>query len=263
MSARARERLTAVLVPMATLLGVALVWQTAVRVLKVPTFLLPAPSDVWAGGVAFGANWPRHLWATARSTFLGFGIATGLGVILAVAIVHSRVLNQIITPVLVLLQIVPKIAFAPLLLIWFGTGPVPIVVVTFLVAFFPVVVNTAIGLAEVEPELLDMTRVFRMNRWRVLWAIRFPGALPYIFSGLRVASTLAVIGAIIGEFVGSNVGLGYLVLIANNNLNTPLELASIALISTFGLLLYGAILLLERVSMPWRPAEGGLSEARL
>lgn len=257
------HRASGILLPIASLLGLVLAWQLVVRVFKVPTFLLPAPTDVWGVASAFGTNWFKHAWATARATFLGFGVATAFGILVAVAIVHSRVLSQIISPALVVLQIVPKIAFAPLFLIWFGTGPLPIVVVTFLVAFFPMVVNTAIGLAEVEPDLLDLTRVFRMNRWRVLWAIRFPGALPYIFSGLRVASTLAVIGAIIGEFVGSNVGLGYLVLIANSSMNTPLAIASIALISAFGLFLYGAILLLERVSMPWKPAEGGLSEARL
>jgi NitT/TauT family transport system permease protein len=225
--------------------------------------LLPSPFDVWRVAYAFGSNWNKHFWATARPTFLGFGIAIVFGVLLAVVITHSRILSQIISPVLVVLQIVPKIAFAPLILIWVGPGPLPIVVVTCLVAFFPMVVNTAIGLTEVETDLLDLTRVFRMNRWRVLYAIRFPGALPYIFSGLRVASTLAVIGAIIGEFVGANEGLGYLVLIANSSMNTPLALASIVLISGFGLVLYGTILLLERIAMPWKPTEAGLSEARL
>jgi NitT/TauT family transport system permease protein len=261
--AATRDRIRGVLVPILTLLGLVLLWQVVVRAFRIPTFLLPAPTDVWGVAVTFGPHWGKHLWATVRATFLGFGIATGLGILLAIAIVHSRVLSQIITPVIVLLQIIPKIAFAPLFLIWFGIGSLPIVVVTFLVAFFPMVVNTAIGLTEVEPDMLDLTRVLRMSRWRVLWTIRFPGALPHVFGGLRVASTLAVIGAIIGEFVGSNVGLGYLVLIANNNMNTPLAIASIALISAFGLLLYGGILLLERLSMPWKPPEPGLAEARL
>lgn len=197
-----------------------------------------------------------------RVSLLGFAVAILVGIALAVAIVHSRRLGQILTPVIVILQIVPKIAFAPLFLVWFGLGPVPIIVITFLVAFFPVVVNAAVGLNEVEPDLLDLTRVLRLSHWRVLWAIRFPSALPHIFSGLKVASTLAVIGAIIGEFVGSNQGLGYLILIANNNLNTPLALASIGLISLFGLLLYAAIVLLEMVSMPWRPVDLTLGEVR-
>jgi NitT/TauT family transport system permease protein len=161
----------------------------------------------------------------------------------------------------VVLQIVPKIAFAPLFLVWFGLGPVPIVVITFLVSFFPMVVNATVGLSDIERDLLDLTRVLRLNWWRVLWSIRFPSALPHLFSGLKVASTLAVIGAIIGEFVGSNKGLGYLILIANNNLNTPLALAAIAIVSLFGLVLYSAIVLIEMVSLPWKPAEIALDEA--
>jgi NitT/TauT family transport system permease protein len=132
--------------------------------------------------------------------------------------------------------------------------------VTFLVAFFPMVVNGTVGLSGIERDLLDLTRVLRLNWWRVLWSIRFPSALPHLFSGLKVASTLAVIGAIIGEFVGSNRGLGYLVLIANNNLNTPLALASIALISLFGLVLYAAIVLIEMATVPWKEADLALEE---
>lgn len=262
MSATGRKAVSLAL-PFLTLAALTVAWQLVVWAFSVPKFLMPGPVDVWNAIVAFGPNWKPHLWATSQATFLGFGLAALVGVSLAVAVVHSRVLSQILTPVIVLMQIVPKIAFAPLILIWFGIGLTPIVVVTFLVAFFPMVVNTAIGLAEVDPELLDLTRILRLSRWRVLWTIRFPGALPHIFSGLKVASTLAVIGAIIGEFVGSNSGLGYLVMIANNNMNTSLALASIVLISVFGLLVYGAIGLVELVSMPWKPVETGLTETRL
>lgn len=210
---------------------------------------------MWRTAADFGVNWIPHVLATARVALLGFAVAAVVGAALAVAIVHSRALASVLTPAIVLLQIVPKIAFAPLFLVWFGLGPLPIVVITFLVAFFPMVINTAVGLGEVEPDLLDLTRVLRLGAWRVLWTIRFPGALPHIFSGLKVASTLAVVGAIIGEFVGSNRGLGYLIVIANNNLNTPLALAAIAIVSLFGLVLYGAIVLLEMVAMPWKPVD--------
>jgi NitT/TauT family transport system permease protein len=117
-----------------------------------------------------------------------------------------------------------------------------------------------VGLADIEHDLIDLTRVLRLSWWRVLWSIRFPSALPHIFSGLKIASTLAVIGAIIGEFVGSNKGLGYLILIANNNLNTPLALAAIVLISLFGLALYAAIVLIEMASLPWKQPELALEE---
>jgi NitT/TauT family transport system permease protein len=235
-------------------------WQAVVSAFAIPAFILPGPAVVWRTAAAFGANWIPHAAATLSVALLGFAVAIVVGVLLAVIIVHSRTLGQILTPVIVILQIVPKIAFAPLFLVWFGLGPVPIVVITFLVAFFPMVVNAVVGLSDIEADLLDLTRVLRLSWWKVLWSIRFPSALPHVFAGLKVASTLAVIGAIIGEFVGSNKGLGYLILIANNNLNTPLALAAIVLVSLFGLLLYGAIVLIERISLPWKPAELALEE---
>jgi NitT/TauT family transport system permease protein len=246
--------------PLATLFGMVALWQLIVVLFPIPAFILPGPLAVWKTAAAFGANWIPHAIATISVALTGFGIAIVVGVLLAIIIVHSRVLAQILTPALVVLQIVPKIAFAPLFLVWFGLGPVPIVVVTFLVAFFPMVVNAAVGLSDIEQDLIDLTRVLRLKWWRVLWSIRFPSALPHLFSGLKVASTLAVIGAIIGEFVGSNQGLGYLILIANNNLNTPLALAAIVLISIFGLILYAAIVLIEMASLPWKQPDLALAE---
>jgi NitT/TauT family transport system permease protein len=241
-----------------SLLAVVAVWQLVKWSLGIPKFLLPGPLDVLETMVDFGPAWAIHVWTTARATLLGFGLAIIVGLGLAVAIVHSRFLSQLLTPIIVVLQIVPKVAFAPLLLIWFGAGTLPIVAIAFLVAFFPMVVNSAVGMADVEPDLIDLTRVLRLSWWRVLFAVRLPNALPHIFSGLRVASTLAVIGTIIGEFVGSNVGLGYLILIANNQMNTPLAFASIIIVSLFGLMLYGLIAAIETVAMPWRvrPATG-------
>jgi NitT/TauT family transport system permease protein len=246
--------------PLATLFGMVALWQLIVILFPIPAFILPGPLAVWKTAAAFGHNWIPHAIATISVALTGFGIAIVVGVLLAIIIVHSRVLAQILTPALVVLQIVPKIAFAPLFLVWFGLGPVPIVVVTFLVAFFPMVVNAAVGLSDIEQDLIDLTRVLRLKWWRVLWSIRFPSALPHLFSGLKVASTLAVIGAIIGEFVGSNQGLGYLILIANNNLNTPLALAAIVLISIFGLILYAAIVLIEMASLPWKQPDLALAE---
>jgi NitT/TauT family transport system permease protein len=238
--------------PLLTLAGLVAGWQLIVTLLPIPAFILPGPLTVWNTAAAFGTNWIPHAIATISVALAGFAVAIVLGLLLAVIIVHSRLLAQVLTPTLVVVQIIPKVAFAPLFLVWFGLGPVPIIVVTFLVAFFPMVVNGTAGLADIEGDLLDLARVLRLNWWRVLWSIRFPSALPHLFSGLKVASTLAVIGAIIGEFVGSNRGLGYLILIANNNLNTSLALAAIALISLFGLMLYAAIVLIEMTLVPWK-----------
>lgn len=240
------------------LIAIAIAWQLATSVFAIPKFLLPSPQDVAETISRLGPAWFKHISTTMQATLMGFGLAVVVGITLATMIVHSTVLRQMLTPVIVVLQIVPKVAFAPLLLIWFGTGMLPIVVITFLVAFFPMIVNTAVGMADVEKDLIDLTRVLRMNWWRVLWAIRLPNALPHIFSGLRIASTLAVIGTIIGEFVGSNVGLGYLILIANNQADTPLAFAAIILISLFGLVLYGLIAGCEKFVMPWRSAPGAV-----
>ena len=252
---RSSAKLSLLSAPLAALVGMLALWQAVVSVFTIPAFILPGPGAVYLRGVAFGANWWPHIGATISIAFVGFGVAIVVGVLLAVVIVHAPRFGRILTPALVILQIMPKIAFAPLFLVWFGMGPTPIVVVTFLVAFFPMVVNATVGLADIEQDLLDLTKVLRLNWLRVLWSIRFPSALPHLFSGLKVASTLAVIGVVIGEFVGSNKGLGYLVLIANNNLDTPLALAAIWLISLFGLLLYGAITLIEMASMPWQPVQ--------
>ncbi len=245
--------------PLLAFVAVAVAWEAAVWVLRPPPFLLPGPGAVARRLVEFGPQWPRHLWATMAATLWGFLVAVIFGVGLAVPIVYSPALDRAVTPLLVTVQIVPKIAFAPLFLVWFGLGMTSKVMVAFLVAFFPVLVNTAIGLVQIEPDLLDLARSLKTSRAWVFRKIRFPNALPYFFGGLRVASTLAVIGAIIAEFVGSDVGLGYLIVMANNQLDTALGLASIALISAFGLLLYGGIILLERLATPWHvPEEGGL-----
>jgi NitT/TauT family transport system permease protein len=252
---RTSDRLRFFATPLLTLVGVVAIWQLIVLLFPIPTFILPSPLAVWNTAAAFGTNWIPHMLATISIALAGFAVAIVVGIALAVIIVHSRLLAEVLTPALVILQIVPKIAFAPLFLVWFGLGALPIIMVTFLVAFFPMVVNTTVGLADIEHDLIDLTRVLRLSWWRVLWSIRFPTALPHIFSGLKIASTLAVIGAIIGEFVGSNKGLGYLILIANNNLNTPLALAAIVLISLFGLVLYAAIVLIEMASLPWKQSE--------
>lgn len=252
------ERLARALSPVLSFAAVLLVWQAVVWIFRPAPFLLPGLDRIGRRLVEFGPNWPKHVLATVESILLGFLVAVVFGVAGAVVIVYSDTLRRAITPLLVTLQIVPKIAFAPLVLVWFGIGLASKVTIAFLIAFFPVLINTAVGLVQVEPDLLDLARSIKASPSWVFFKIRFPNSLPYFFAGLRVASTLAVIGAVIGEFVGSDVGLGYLIVIANNQLDTPLGLASIFLVSLIGLVLYGAILVLERLCTPWVTAEGGL-----
>jgi NitT/TauT family transport system permease protein len=253
-----RDRLANALPPVLSFVGVLLLWQGVVWIFRPAPFLLPGIDRVAQRLIGFGANWPKHVIATVESIVLGFAVAVVFGVIGAVLIVSSDTLRRALTPLLVALQIIPKIAFAPLILVWFGIGLTSKVMVAFLVAFFPVLINTAVGLTQVEPDLLDLARSIRASATWVFFRIRFPNSLPYFFAGLRVASTLAVIGAVIGEFVGSDAGLGYLIVVANNQLDTALGLAAILLISAVGLALYGAILAVERLCTPWAAAEGGL-----
>ncbi len=244
-----------VLIPLITFIGLLVFWQMYVIVKQPPRFLLPSPVDIIETIREFGNGWFSHVEFTISATLLGFIAAIVFGVLAAIGIVWSKTLDAAITPILVVLQVVPKVAFAPLLFIWFGIGKHTIVIVTFLVAFFPIVINMTLGLTQIEPELLMLTRCYHMSKFKVLTKIRIPNSIPNFFSGIKVASTLAVIGAIIGEFVGSNVGLGYLVIIANNNLNTPLAMASILIISIFGLILYYLMVLIERFCMPWEEPE--------
>jgi NitT/TauT family transport system permease protein len=252
------DRLAKALPAVLSFAVVLLVWQGIVWVFRPAPFLLPGVDRVVGRLVDFGAAWGPHVLATVQGIVLGFAAAVLFGLAGAVVIVYSDTLRRALTPLLVTLQIVPKIAFAPLILVWFGIGLTSKVTVAFLVAFFPVLINTAVGLTQVEPDLLDLARSIRAPATWVFFRIRFPNSLPYFFAGLRVASTLAVIGAVIGEFVGSDTGLGYLIVVANNQLDTALGLASIFLISAIGLALYGAILAVERLCTPWAAAEGGL-----
>lgn len=253
-----RDRLANALPPVLSFVGLLLLWQSVVWIFRPAPFLLPGIDRVAGRLIDFGPHWPRHVMATVEGIVLGFAVAVVFGVVGAVLIVYSETLRRALTPLLVTLQIIPKIAFAPLILVWFGIGLTSKVTVAFLVAFFPVLINTAVGLTQIEPDLLDLARSIRAPASWVFFRIRFPNSLPYFFAGLRVASTLAVIGAVIGEFVGSDTGLGYLIVVANNQMDTALGLAAIFVISAIGLALYGAILAIERVCTPWAAADGGL-----
>src|SRR5579875_1511051 len=248
---RLREVVTAI----ATLTVVTVLWEVVVRLFQIPSFLIPAPSAIWQEFASRVELYANHTWITLYETLLGFLLAVVLGILAAIAIVYSRVLQSVVYPVILILQIVPKVAIAPLLLIWVGYGLQSKAVIALLVAFFPVVVSTATGMRAADPELLDLVKVLKGSRWQEFVMIRFPYALPFIFSGLKVAITLAVIGAIIGEFVGGNEGLGYLIVIANAQLRTAMSFSSFILLSLMGLALFAAVVVLERLIVPWGVTE--------
>jgi NitT/TauT family transport system permease protein len=178
-------------------------------------------------------------------------VAGLLGVALAVAIVYSRFLQDTLYPIVLVLQVVPKVAIAPLLVVFLGFGPTPKIVIAVLIAFFPVVIDTVVGMRAVDREMLELVRVLNGSRLQEFTRVRFPFALPFIFSGLKVAMTFAVIGVIIGEFIGANSGLGYLLILANSQLQTEMSYAALTILSVIGIVLFGALSLLERIIVPW------------
>jgi NitT/TauT family transport system permease protein len=237
------------------ILALLVLWQLAVDLLQVKQYILPSP---WSALQALDRpthRWPANFLATLYSVLGAFVLSAVLGIALAVAIVWNRLLMRTIMPVLVLFNTLPKIALAPLFILWLGYGIWPNIVIGTTIAFFPMVVNTAIGLAAAEPEIIDLVRTLRATRWQVFAKIRFPNAVPYIFAGLKLNATMSVTGAIVGEFVASELGLGALIISAGVTLETQSIFASLMLISLLGLALYGLVVLAEQLVAPWAQRE--------
>jgi NitT/TauT family transport system permease protein len=237
------------------ILALLVLWQLAVDLFQVKQYILPSP---WSALQALDRpthRWPANFLATLYSVLGAFVLSAVLGIALAVAIVWNRLLMRTIMPVLVLFNTLPKIALAPLFILWLGYGIWPNIVIGTTIAFFPMVVNTAIGLAAAEPEIIDLVRTLRATRWQVFAKIRFPNAVPYIFAGLKLNATMSVTGAIVGEFVASELGLGALIISAGVTLETQSIFASLMLISLLGLALYGLVVLAEQLVAPWAQRE--------
>ena len=233
------------------MLGLVLAWELAVTLGGVKEYILPAPSAAFEAYLRPNYQWTANFLATFYATVGAFVLSALLGVALAVAIVWHDMLMRTMMPVLVLFNTLPKIALAPLFVIWLGYGIWPNIVIGTTIAFFPMVVNTAVGLATADPEMLELVRSLKASRWQVFTKIRFPNAVPYIFTGLKLAATMSVIGAIVGEFVASERGLGALIITGGVTLETPSIFASLILISVLGLALYGVVVAAERVVAPW------------
>jgi NitT/TauT family transport system permease protein len=248
------DRLREWAVPALTLGGLLIVWELGVRAFHIPAFLLPPPSAVARGVAADPAVFLRHTWVTTYESLLGFLAATAIGIPIATLMAASPAMYQAIAPLLITAQSIPKVAVAPLLLVWVGAGLDSKVAMAVLIAFFPIIVDTATGLATANPDMLLMARSLRATRWQVLREIQFPTALPLIFSGLKVAVTLAVVGSVIGEFVGAEEGLGYLILAHSARQDTAEILACVFLLAMLGIVLYGGVSVLEQVCVWWKPA---------
>ncbi|MBM3950238.1 MAG: ABC transporter permease [Rhodospirillales bacterium] len=239
-----------------TLAGLIVAWEILCRALDVPKWLLPAPSHIAIETWEIRAVLPLHFFATLTAIVGGFFIAIAVGIPLAILVVYSPFLRRVIYPILLMLQSVPKVALAPLLLLWIGYGMTSNMVVAATVAFFPIVINTATGLESVNAELLELTRSFDSSAWRVFWRVRLPWAMPYVFSSFKVAITLAVIGAVVAEFVGADKGLGYLIISSAGAMKTSIMFGMLVILSLTGITCFYVVAWTERWLCPWYlPAE--------
>jgi ABC-type nitrate/sulfonate/bicarbonate transport system permease component len=226
-------------------------WQLYVEVSGVSESSLPAPSAIAQAGWEQRELLLENTWVTVQEIVVGFLLAMVLGVLLATLIRSSRVVERAVYPWLVVSQMVPIPAIAPVLVLWTGFDMRPKVMVVALVSFFPIAVNTIDGLRSVDPQLLRLLRTLRADWWQRFRYAQLPAALPFLFSGLKIAAALSVIGAVFGEWVGASEGLGYLILVLNNATDTPTMFATIALLAVIGIALFALVSLLERLLLPW------------
>lgn len=231
-------------------------WQLWVGIGNVKEFLLPSPSAI---AQELYTSWRPTLahdtWVTLEETLIGFALGSLLGFILAIGITYSEFLEHTLYPPIVASQAVPKLAIAPLFVVWLGFGVWPKIVVTITLVFFPIVVTSAQGLMSVDASLLELLRSVNANQWQIFRKVRLPHALPSIMSGMKIGMTLAVVGAVVGEWVGANAGLGYLILYSQSQLETRLTFAAIAILVVMGVVLFMLIDIVGRLVTPWSSSE--------
>lgn len=234
------------------------VWSLVVKIEKPPAFLLPTPGGVWNKFVTTLADGTliTHAAITFYEVLLGLALGSGLAMLLGYALAKSPVTEKILSPYLVASQAIPMVAIAPLLIIWFGAGIFSKVLVCALIVFFPVLVNTMIGFRAVPENLRDLMRSLRATRWQKLRLLEIPAALPVLFGGLRIGATLSVIGAVVGEFVGSDKGLGFLINVGRGQYDTALVFVAIFTLIFMALVLYGLAMLAEKRSTRWKAGRG-------
>jgi NitT/TauT family transport system permease protein len=233
------------------------VWEFGVALLEIKSYLLPAPSRIWADFLKRADLVGKATLVTTYEILGGYFLAVAVSIPLALAVAYSRFLETTIYPVVVFLQIIPKIAIAPLFIIWFGFGYFPKLLIVFLLSFFPIVVSSIAGFKAVDPEIMDFARTTGAGGWKMFARIRLPQALPEIFTGLKIGAALSATAALVAEFVASDRGLGYLLLQYNGNLDTPMVFAIIVVLSVIGLALYYAVEFIERITIPWHVSQSG------
>jgi NitT/TauT family transport system permease protein len=256
---RRRKTLRRVL-PWVVIIGLFLFWEAAVRIFQIEQFVLPAPSAIFASGWQW--RWPilDNAWQTFITTLIGFLIAVFIGLAGGIAVGSSTLAYDSFYPALIGFNSIPKVAVVPILVIWFGVGTIPAIITAFLIAFFPILVNVAVGIATLEPELQDVLRALGANRWQVIRKVGLPRSMPYFFASLKVAITFAFVGTIVAETVAANKGIGNLMLVASSRFEVPLAFAGLLMTSVMGIGMYLVTALLERRMTGWatRGADGSM-----
>ena len=243
-----------VVVPLLATAAFFAVWEEICRIFKVPAYLVPAPSEIWTDTIAIAPAVLGHTLATLKTVLLGFAVSIVISLPLAVLLTASPAIASAIYPFLVWTQSIPKVALAPILVVALGSNELPRVVITVLVAFFPLVISVATGLMSVPPELLELSRACRASKWSELWRIRLPFAIPFIFAGLKVAVSLAVVGAVVAEFVNADSGLGFLIVTSTAFFKVPVAFGALIILSIMGVVLFQIVVIVERVFFPWSSA---------
>jgi len=246
-----RDKMIVYVTPIATVVGLFLFWEMACVAFKIPPFILPRPSVIWSTLLLrWGPIWSNAAF-TLATTMGGFALAVVVGLFLGLAIGASRVIYAGLYPVLIGFNSIPKVAVVPVLVIWFGIGAVPAVLTAFMIAFLPIAVNVATGLATIEPEMRDVMRSLGARKLQILWKVGIPRSLPYFFASLKVAITLAFVGSVVAETVASNEGIGYLMIAASSRFDVPLVFAGLMVIAVMGVIMYGVTVALEQHFTGW------------
>lgn len=254
---RARDRRAEIVYPILVTAALLVGWELGVHALRVPVYLFPPPSSIISSTIA---NWElllRESWTTSVEILAGYAVSIVVGIPLAFAIFRWPVFSKSVYPLLISSQAMPKVAVAPLFVVWFGFGLIPKVLIAFLIAFFPIVINTVMGLASIEREKIYLAQSMGLSSFDTFRLIRLPNALPSIFAGLKISITLAVVGAVVGEFVGGDGGLGYQLMVANGSMDTPLLFAGIGMLTALGVLFFWMVGLAERLCMPHQEKASG------
>jgi len=245
------SKVASFLLPFLATILLLLVWELGVHIFQIPQFNLPSPSSIYQAAITYSSQLWTNAWRTLVTTTIGFLLAIATGVFLGFLIGYSRIAYLTLYPILVGFNTIPKVALVPLLAVWFGANEIPATLTAFLLAFFPIAVNVALGLDTVEPEMKDVLRSLGASQLEVFQKVGWPHTLPYLFASLKVAASFAFVGSVIAESVASNGGMGYLIVAASSNFDVPLAFAGLLALSILGILLYGFFVILEKYAIYW------------